>query len=191
MKIDFKRLNTILEAKAGRAIDRLDGLKCYTPEFTETLNSIRFMLESSKELEVYDTECQDCKHKKEKREEPKPASVPTGPQHLLGNTYEPLTLTNPNNTYLVMFYSDFCGPCNYLKPILQEYTETHNIDAEFISVDTQEGSIHANRFFIQGWPTVLVIEDNIIVNVFAGADPNAPEEMTKQRIDNELGKFFR
>lgn len=190
MKINFKKLNGILEAKAGRAIDRLDSLKCYTDEFQDTLGSIVYMLEVSKDLEKYDTECKDCKERKEQIEEPKPGSVPTGPQHLVGQAYEPLTLTNPNNTYAVMFYSDFCGPCNYLKPILQEYTDSHNIDAEFISVDTQEGKIHADRFFIKGWPTVLVIEDNTIVNVFAGADPNAPEEITKQRIDEELGRFF-
>jgi hypothetical protein len=65
MKLDFKRLNELLEAKASRAIDRLDGLKCYTDEFADTLDSIVYMLEVSKELEKYDTECTNCKEAKQ------------------------------------------------------------------------------------------------------------------------------
>jgi hypothetical protein len=65
MKINYTELITILEKKSNRAISRLDELKCYTPEFQETLESILKMLAASKEIEKYDTECVDCKEAKQ------------------------------------------------------------------------------------------------------------------------------
>jgi hypothetical protein len=65
MKINYTELITILEKKSNRAISRLDELKCYTPEFQETLESILKMLAASKEIEKYDTECVHCKEAKQ------------------------------------------------------------------------------------------------------------------------------
>jgi hypothetical protein len=65
MKINYTTLITILEKKSNRAISRLDELKCYTPEFQETLESILKMLVASKEIEKYDTECVHCKEAKQ------------------------------------------------------------------------------------------------------------------------------
>jgi thiol-disulfide isomerase/thioredoxin len=184
MKIDFKRLNDILEAKASRAIDRLDGLKCYTPEFTETLNSILFMLESSKELEVYDTECQDCK----KKETNEPDS--DMPKNLTGMLYQSFNNEPRNPNRLVLFYSEGCKPCQFLKPILIDYTQQKGIELELVSVDTPEGETHARAHQIEGFPTIFVVNNNVVRHTLYGADMNAPEEMTKQRFDNELVKFF-
>jgi hypothetical protein len=61
MKINYSKLITVLEKKSNRAIDRLDELKCYSVEFKETLDSIIMMLEASKKIETYDTECLHCK----------------------------------------------------------------------------------------------------------------------------------
>jgi Asp-tRNA(Asn)/Glu-tRNA(Gln) amidotransferase C subunit len=61
MKINYTELITILEKKSNRAILRLDELKCYTPEFQETLESILKMLSALKEIEKYDTECINCR----------------------------------------------------------------------------------------------------------------------------------
>ena len=178
MNIDFKRLNTILEAKAGRAIDRLDSLKCYTTEFAETLNSILFMLESSKELEEYDTECQDCKQRKEE------------------NNNRPETLDIVGQSYigqdgLVLFYSEHCQPCSYFKPIVEQYAHDYNIPFELILVDTNDGVDKARQYGVQGWPTLFAIKNQTVNHVMVGADMNAPVEMTRHRIDNELGKFVR
>jgi thymidine kinase len=65
MKINYTGLITVLEKKSNRAISRLDELKCYTPEFQETLESILKMLAASKEIEKYDTECVHCKESKQ------------------------------------------------------------------------------------------------------------------------------
>lgn len=72
MKINYTELITILEKKSNRAIERIEELKCYTPEFQETLESILKMLAASKEIERYDTECLDCKEKNSNENENQP-----------------------------------------------------------------------------------------------------------------------
>lgn len=181
MKIDFKRLNELLEAKAGRAIDRLDGLKCYTDEFQDTLDSIVYMLEVSKELEQYDTECPDCKHRNEQEL--------LQPQYL-GKPYKPFSLEYADQDRLVLFYSNGCQPCQYLKPILEEFVNEKNVTLELVLVDEEAGKAHADQHEIQGWPTVFVVKNNVIEFVTFGADVHAPVEITKDRLTHELLPFF-
>jgi len=81
MKINYTELITILEKKSNRAISRLDELKCYTPEFQETLESILKMLAASKEIEQYDTECIHCKEaKKEENNQSNQSNEPLPPR---------------------------------------------------------------------------------------------------------------
>ena len=184
MKLDFKRLNELLEAKASRAIDRLDGLKCYTDEFADTLDSIVYMLEVSKELEQYDTECPDCKHRNEQ---------PQGPQQpeYIGKPYKPFGKGKRADNRIVMFYSNNCQPCVYLKPILETFVVENKLELELVLVDEEAGQQHAKDHQVQGWPTVFVVKDNVIQHVTMGADINAPAETTKTRLTEELLPFFR
>jgi len=186
MKIDFKRLNELLEAKAGRAIDRLDGLKCYTDEFQETLDSIVYMLEVSKTLEQYDTECPDCKHR---NEQPQP-QAPQQPEYI-GKPYKAFGTGERSDNRIVMFYSNNCQPCVYLKPILEMFVVQNKLELELILVDEEVGQQHAQDHQVQGWPTVFVIKDNVIQHTMMGADINAPVETTKARLTEELLPFFR
>jgi len=183
MKIDFKRLNELLEAKASRAIDRLDGLKCYTDEFADTLDSIVYMLEVSKELEQYDTECPDCKHRNEQ---------PQGPQQpeYIGKTYKAFDIAKDGLDRIVLFYSNGCEPCQFLKPILEHFVLENNLELELVLVDNEEGLKHAQEYQIQGWPTIFGIKSNKIAYVTFGADYNAPVEETVKRLTNEILPFF-
>jgi len=96
VKINYNELITVLEKKSNRAISRLDELKCYTPEFQETLESILKMLAASKEIERYDTECLSCKEKKQEQrnnksdENKENEPAPPGPklQSQIGKPYK-------------------------------------------------------------------------------------------------------
>ncbi len=188
MKLDFKRLNTILEAKAGRAIDRLDGLKCYTQEFQDTLDAIVYLLDTSKRLDIYDTECPDCKQQKE-QVKPKVSDRPS-PGDLVGQNYNPLDGAFVGKKHAVLFYSNHCEPCQYLVPILDEYVATHNILLEKILLDEEPGTLQAEIHQVQGWPTIFVVEHDKVINVMVGADMNAPKDATIIRLNTEIGNFF-
>jgi thiol-disulfide isomerase/thioredoxin len=187
MKLDFKRLNTLLEAKASRAIDRLDGLKCYTDEFQDTLDAIVYMLEVSKELEQYDTECPDCKHRNEQLQQPQ---HPQQPEYI-GKPYKPFGKGKRADHRIVMFYSNNCQPCQYLKPILEMFVVQNKLELELVLVDEKAGQQHAQEHQVQGWPTVFVIKNDVIEHVMIGADINAPTDTTKGRLTEELLPFFR
>lgn len=189
MKIDFAKLNGILEAKAGRAIDRLDGLKCYTPEFQETLDAILFMLDASKELDTYDTECQDCKQRKEAAGEALGLNS-NDPRSLIGKGYNRFTKDSLASKHAVMFYSDHCAPCQHLKPILEKYVTNKGIDVDWVLVDQQEAMKHTVDHEVRGWPTLLVVDDGLIVDITTGSDSNLSEELTTARLDNFFSKYF-
>lgn len=78
MSINFKKLNSVLIDKTNRAIDKLNELKCTTEEYKNVLNSIINNLEVFNKLKNFDTECEECKNKKEneyfKPEIPQPNS---------------------------------------------------------------------------------------------------------------------
>lgn len=185
MKIDFKRLNELLEVKAGRAIDRLDGLKCYTDEFQDTLDSIVYMLEVSKDLGQYDTECPDCKHRNEKPQPQQP-----GQPEYIGKSYKPFGQGEQSNNRIVMFYSNHCQPCQYLKPILESFVTENKLELELVLVDEEAGIKHAQQHQIQGWPTVFVVKNNVIEFVTFGADVQVSADLTKDRLLQELLPFF-
>lgn len=184
MKIDFKRLNELLEAKASRAIDRLDGLKSYTDEFADTLDSIVYMLEVSKELEDYDTECPHCKKAKNEMAEP------NGQQSLVGMPYHPFNGKQQNPNRVVLFYSDNCRPCQFLKPILTKLLEEKNIELELVLVDTPEGENHARDHHVENWPTIFILNNHTVVHTILGANLNAPVEVEFRRLEREIGMYL-
>lgn len=87
MKINYKELIEVLEKKSNRAISRLDELKCYTPEFQETLQSILNMLAAGKEIEKYDTECLHCKEGKNQATQEDENDQPPGRESQVGKPY--------------------------------------------------------------------------------------------------------
>ncbi len=194
MKIDYAKLNGILEAKAGRAIDRLDGLKCYSPEFQETLDAILFMLDASKELDTYDTECQDCKQRKEV-EERKSVYQPSareiaGFDSAMNKEYKSIDDVDRNPNRIVLFYSEGCEPCRFLKPLIEKISVEENIELELVSVDTPLGTQHARDYGVRGWPTVLIVKNNQIADIGAGYDLNASEEFNTERYRQHIKEFF-
>ena len=176
MGVDYNQLKEILERKANKAINHLDELKCFVPEFKTVLDSVLYISETLKDLMFLDTECQDCKKKKENKGDEmfgdalhnKSLDQLAG---LIGKTYEPLDLDkiyDPNR--VVLFYSDHCQPCKILKPILEKVTNELNIQLEAISVDDENGLSHVEKYNIPAWPTVLVLKDNTIFHTSLGAD---------------------
>jgi hypothetical protein len=60
MNINLKKLNTIIENKTNKAIDKLEEFKCTSEEYQSLLNAIFNNLEAVKKLQKFDTICLDC-----------------------------------------------------------------------------------------------------------------------------------
>jgi thioredoxin 1 len=65
------------------------------------------------------------------------------------------------------FYADWCGPCKTQDPILEEMEEDW-ADVEFEKIDVDEAEDVANEYSVRSIPTIVVENDDGIVERFVG-----------------------
>ena len=75
---------------------------------------------------------------------------------------------NANETVLVDFYADWCGPCKMMSPIIDEISKevTNNVKVGKINVD-DNGSI-AEKYNIMSIPTIIVFKGGKPIKSFVG-----------------------
>ena len=65
------------------------------------------------------------------------------------------------------FYADWCGPCKTQDPILEELEEDwEDVDFEKINVDEEQDV--ANEYQVRSLPTLIVENDDGVVERFVG-----------------------
>lgn len=75
-----------------------------------------------------------------------------------------------NETVIVDFWADWCGPCRSFAPTFEEASEKHT-DVVFAKVDTEDQQELAGAFGIRSIPTLMVFRDQILLYNEAGALP--------------------
>ena len=65
------------------------------------------------------------------------------------------------------FYADWCGPCKTQDPILEELEEEYD-DVEFEKIDVDENQDIANEYQVRSIPTLVVENDDGVVERFIG-----------------------
>jgi thioredoxin 1 len=65
------------------------------------------------------------------------------------------------------FYADWCGPCKTQDPILEEVEEDWT-DVEFEKIDVDEQQDIANEYSVRSLPTLVVENDEGVVERFIG-----------------------
>lgn len=63
---------------------------------------------------------------------------------------------------LVDFYTDWCGPCKMIKPILEELKSKMGDRLTILKVDVDKNSLVAAQYKIQSVPTLLLFKNNEI-----------------------------
>jgi thioredoxin 1 len=66
------------------------------------------------------------------------------------------------------FYADWCGPCKTQDPILEELKEEWGDRFELKKVDVDDEQDVANEYQVRSLPTVVVENDDGIVDRFVG-----------------------
>jgi thioredoxin 1 len=69
---------------------------------------------------------------------------------------------------LVDFYADWCGPCKFLGPVIEELATELSGKADVYKVDVDKLQSVAAKFGIQSIPTVIVFSDGQAANTFVG-----------------------
>jgi len=70
-----------------------------------------------------------------------------------------------NQTILVDFYADWCGPCKMIAPVLEELANAGHVIGKF---DVDENPLTPQQFGINSIPTLLVFKDGEVANQHVG-----------------------
>lgn len=92
-------------------------------------------------------------------------------------------LENSEKPILVDFYATWCGPCQFMVPILNEVGESMKDKIQVVKIDTEKYPAIADKYKIQALPTFILFKDGNVCDRFEGA-LNAPQLM--QRIESAL-----
>jgi len=81
---------------------------------------------------------------------------------------------------LLDFHADWCGPCKTQDPILEEVLEDYP-EVSFEKVNVDEEQDVANEYQVRSLPTVVVENDDGIVDRFVGVTQRPDIEDALQR----------
>ncbi len=77
---------------------------------------------------------------------------------------------NDNDTIVVDFWAEWCGPCRVFGPTFEEASDKHS-DIVFGKVDTETQQELAGFFNVRSIPTLMVFRENVVLYSEAGALP--------------------
>ena len=90
------------------------------------------------------------------------------PVHVSDDAFEKIVLKS-QTPVLVDFWAPWCGPCKMIAPAVEELAKEYEGKALVAKVNTDNDSLWASRFGIQGIPTLIVFKDGKEVDRIVGA----------------------
>ncbi|KAE8701824.1 Thioredoxin Y1 [Hibiscus syriacus] len=92
-------------------------------------------------------------------------------------------LANSDKPVLVDFYATWCGPCQFMVPVLDEVSATLKDKIQVVKIDTEKYPSIADKYKIQGLPTFIIFKDGKPFDRFEGA---LGADQLIQRIETSL-----
>ena len=89
---------------------------------------------------------------------------------------------------LLDLWAPWCGPCRMVSPALERLAATYAGRVKLVKVDVDSSPRTAQRFAVQGIPTLLLLDQGVVVSRQTGA---APEDALQRWLDAGLASGER
>lgn len=97
------------------------------------------------------------------------------------STFEAEVL-NSDKPVLVDFYADWCGPCKFIAPIVEQLATEYEGRAKIGKMDVDADQLTAQKYGIMSIPTLLIFKNGEVVEKIVGAQPKAALESKLQAV---------
>ncbi|MFH1894820.1 MAG: thioredoxin [Patescibacteria group bacterium] len=93
-------------------------------------------------------------------------------------------IQNGKTPVLIDFWTEWCGPCQILGPILEKVAEEYKEKIVFAKVNVDSSPVSSQKYQISQIPTVVLFKGGKPASGFIGA---RPEEFIRQWLNEALG----
>ncbi len=83
---------------------------------------------------------------------------------------------------LVDFYADWCAPCKYVAPLMDELAKTHEGTLLVAKIDTDQAPDLSQKLSIRGIPTVILFKDGEEAGRSVGFEPEKLRAMADEAV---------
>ncbi|MPM46560.1 Thioredoxin [bioreactor metagenome] len=104
------------------------------------------------------------------------------PVHVTDAAFEKTVLQSPIPV-IVDFWAPWCGPCRAVAPILDKVAKDYAGKLIVAKVNTDEDSENAQKYGVQGIPTMLFVAGGKVIHRQVGS---APESSIRTAVDEFL-----
>lgn len=104
------------------------------------------------------------------------------PIHVTDAAFEK-TVLNSTTPVVVDFWAPWCGPCKAVAPILDKLANEYGEKLVIAKVNTDDNPEWAQKYGVQGIPTMLFIANGKVIHRQVGA---LPERMLRDAVNQFL-----
>ena len=83
---------------------------------------------------------------------------------------------------IVDFYADWCAPCKYVAPLMDELAQTHEGSLLVVKIDTDQAPDLSQQLGIRSIPTVILFKNGEEVGRSVGFEPEKVRSMADDAL---------